>query len=141
MRIYLASRFSRLKEMRSYAARLQDLGHDIRSRWIWRSEPNVEDLDGPDAARVAAEDVSDVLSSQCVILFTDPPRSPTRAGKEVEFGCAIGTGRHRLIVVGARSNVFHAFEKVERYESFHDRSVLDGGTKRDEAGGVMGWRL
>jgi hypothetical protein len=120
MRIYLASRFSRIKEMRTVAYRLQDLGHEVRSRWIWRTTETVADLDGPEAADVAAADLADLMSANCLMLFTDPARTATRAGKEVEFGCAVGTGRHRLIVVGPRSNVFHALPKVEYFATFGD---------------------
>jgi hypothetical protein len=126
MKIYLASRWSRIKEMRSYACRLRDLGHDIRSRWIWRAEPNVSNLDSPDAERVAAKDLEDVRESNCLILFAEAPRTPTRAGRMVEFGAALAAGK-RIVIIGGRENIFAALPQVEHFASFHefDRYLTD----------------
>ena len=96
---YLASRWSRIKELRSYAVRLQDLGIEITSRWIYRDEPNVVDLESDEAETVVVEDLQDVLRADACILFAETPRTPTRGGRFVEFGYAIAT-RKRLIVIG-----------------------------------------
>jgi hypothetical protein len=126
MRIYLASRFSRIKEMRTYACRLQDLGHEVRSRWIWRAEPNVSNLDSPDAARVAAEDLEDIRASNCLILFAEAPRTPTRAGRMVEFGAALAAGK-RIVIIGGKENVFTCLPQIEHFASFYafDRHMTD----------------
>jgi hypothetical protein len=84
--VYLASRFSRIKELKSYAVRLQDLGIEITSRWIYRTEANVIDLESDEAERVACEDIEDVLRADTLLLFAETPRTPTRAGRMVEFG-------------------------------------------------------
>jgi nucleoside 2-deoxyribosyltransferase len=117
MRIYIASRWSRIREMRAYATRLQDLGHEITARWIYRDEPNVEDLESDEAENVANEDIADVLRADTLILFAETPRTPTRAGRMVEFGVAIGT-RKRLICVGGKENVFSALAQIEHFDSF-----------------------
>jgi hypothetical protein len=119
MRVYLASRWSRIKEMRSVACRLQDLGHEIRSRWIWRAEPNVSNLDSPDAERVAAEDLEDIRASNCLILFAEPPRTPTRGGRMVEFGAALAAGK-RVVIIGGRENVFTCLPEIKHFASFSD---------------------
>jgi hypothetical protein len=119
MRVYLASRWSRIKEMRTYACRLQDLGHEVQSRWIWRGEPNVSNLDSPDAERVAVEDLEDVRESDCLILFAEAPRTPTRAGRMVEFGAALAAGK-RIVIIGGKENVFTCLPQIEHYASFHD---------------------
>jgi hypothetical protein len=117
--IYLASRFSRIREMKAYAVRLQDLGHDITSRWVFRTERNVENLRSKEAGRVAVSDLEDVLRADTIIAFTEPPRSTTsRGGRHAEWGAAIGSGRHRLICVGGPENVFYSLPQVEHYPSF-----------------------
>jgi nucleoside 2-deoxyribosyltransferase len=117
--IYLAARFSRIKEVRAYATRLKDLGHEITGRWIYRSGPNVENLESKEAERYAREDLSDVLRADTVILFSEAPRTPTRGGRMVEFGVALGTGK-RVICVGGKENVFSALPQVEHFASFAD---------------------
>ena len=119
MKVYIASRWSRIREMRAYANRLQDLGHEVVSSWIFRNEPNVEDLDSPDAEDVAVEDWRDVLRSDCVLLFAETPRTPTRGGRFVELGIGIGTNK-RIIVVGGKENVFTSLPQVEHFDSFRD---------------------
>jgi hypothetical protein len=137
MRVYLASRWSRIKEMRIVACRLQDLGHEVRSRWIWRVEPNVSNLDSPDAERVAAEDLEDIRESNCLILFAEPPRTATRAGRMVEFGYGLAQGK-RLVVIGGRENVFTCLPQIEHFASFHDfdrflTAIRDRGIARKAA--------
>jgi hypothetical protein len=137
MKIYLASRWSRIKEMRTVACRLQDLGHTVQCRWIWRAEPNVSNLDGPDAARVAAEDLEDVRESNCLILFAEAPRTPTRGGRMVEFGAALAAGK-RIIIIGGRENVFTCLPQIKHFESFHDfdrfvTAIRDRGGARKAA--------
>ena len=73
---YLASRWSRIKELRSYAVRLQDLGIEITSRWIYRDEPNVVDLESDEAETVAVEDLQDVLRADACILFAETSAYP-----------------------------------------------------------------
>jgi nucleoside 2-deoxyribosyltransferase len=116
---YLASRWSRIKELRSYAVRLQDLGIEITSRWIYRDEPNVVDLESDEAETVTVEDLQDVLRADACILFAETPRTPTRGGRFVEFGYAIAT-RKRLIVIGGKENVFTSLPQTEHFDSFRD---------------------
>jgi hypothetical protein len=119
MKVYICSRWSRIREMRAYANRLQDLGHEVVSSWIFRNEPNVEDLDSPDAEDVALEDWRDVLRSDCVLLFAEVPRTPTRAGRMVELGIGIGAGK-KLICVGGKENVFLVLPQIQHFDNFTD---------------------
>jgi nucleoside 2-deoxyribosyltransferase len=118
-RVYLASRYSRIRELRAYAVRLQDLGIETTSRWIFRTEPNVEDLESDEAERVAIEDLEDVARADACILFAETPRTPTRAGRMVEFGYAIAT-KKRLICLGGKENVFTSLPQIEHFDSFRD---------------------
>jgi hypothetical protein len=97
--------------MRAYANRLTDLGHEVTSTWLWRSGENVEDLESPEAATVAIEDLADVLRADACINFSEPsPRKyPTtnRGARHSEVGAAVAAG-NIVIVIGEREQVFHA---------------------------------
>ena len=82
MRVYLASRFGRRKEMRKYATDLGNLGHSVTSGWVFE-----EAHDGLDATlgkgthddfwqQIGEDDALDILGSDMLIQFTDGVRSP-----------------------------------------------------------------
>jgi hypothetical protein len=143
MKIYLASRYSRREELCQYRTELQAVGHTVTSRWL-NGEHQIDDGGKPigehgealvegtlrsgeklsehevstraDALRAhfVKEDCEDVYAAECVISFTEQPRSPlgTRGGRHVEFGLAVAWGK-RLLVVGCRENLFHYLPQVE----------------------------
>lgn len=139
MKIYLASRYSRRLELCEYRSQLEHLGHTVTSRWLngkhqiddkgqpigESGEKLVEAGDGStscaDALRAhfVQEDCADVRSAECVISFTEPPRSPlgTRGGRHVEFGMAIALGK-RIIVIGYQENLFHYLPTVEFFNDW-----------------------
>lgn len=124
MRIYLASRYSRITEMRNYTAQLAEIGHEVTSRWVHRAYQIVTDEYKDDLhhleARCAEEDLEDLRAAECIICFSEPPRSTTsRGGRHVEFGAAVAWGT-RLILVGPRENVFHYVPQVEVYETWEE---------------------
>jgi hypothetical protein len=135
MKIYLASRYSRREELCGYRTQLEAIGHTVTSRWLngkhqiddkgtpigEKGEHLVEGDDGSSTACAASlqahfvqEDCADVASANCVISFTEAPRSPlgTRGGRHVEFGMAVALGK-QLIVVGHRENLFHYLPQVK----------------------------
>lgn len=132
MRIYLAARYSRRLELCGYREQLRAMGHDVAARWLDgkhqitpqgvpigdHGEALVEsDDDGTHAAQLrssfAQDDWEDVSLADCVISFTEPPRSAaSRGGRHVEFGIALRGGA-RCIVVGHRENIFHWLPGVE----------------------------
>lgn len=123
MKIYLASRYSRFREMQGYRDQLEAIGHIVTSRWI-HGDHQIDDaglsLQAKEAERIrfAQEDRDDLLSADCVISFTEAPRSSnSRGGRHVEYGMALALGR-RAIVVGHRENVFHCLPEVEFYEGW-----------------------
>jgi hypothetical protein len=127
MKIYLAARYSRRLELCGYREQLQAAGHHVTSRWLNGShqisdagiplgdagESLVECDSGVDSqeaarlrARFAVEDFVDVRNAELLIAFTEPPRSgPTRGGRHVELGLAIGMAKP-VIIVGHRENIF-----------------------------------
>lgn len=139
MKVYLAARYGRRLELCAYRNELEAQGIRVTSRWLNGShqldkdgspigehgEHLVETGDGEEAARLrqrfVQEDVADVLASDCVVSFTEEPRTPTcnRGGRHVEFGVAVATGK-RLMVVGYRENLFHWLPEVEFFEGWAD---------------------
>ena len=120
MKIYLASRYTRREELLRYAQELAGMGHIITSRWIYGSHQISDDGLSDEACeelrkRFALEDYIDLLTAECVVSFTEPPKSPfSRGGRHVEFGMAIASSK-RCIVVGYRENVFHCLPGVQFY--------------------------
>ena len=120
MKYYLAARFSRIKQMRAAAVRLQDLGHTVTSRWVWRTDKNLEDLYSNNVSIIATEDLEDVAAADCVILFCEPPRrTKSRGGRLVEFGAGIGFGKKRFIV-GPRENIFCCLPDVKLFDCWQE---------------------
>lgn len=110
MLIYLASRYSRYPEMQQVQADLEAVGHTVTSRWI---EGNHRmDYDG------VSEDLDDLLKAECIISFTELPRSAAmRGGRHVELGIGIGT-KKKCVVIGPRENVFHCLPIIEWYPDY-----------------------
>jgi nucleoside 2-deoxyribosyltransferase len=121
MRIYLASRYSRYPEMQRYRDDLRTLGHVVTARWLEGAHQALDDeLESEAAARFAQEDCEDLASAECVISFTEPPRTgATRGGRHVEHGMALAL-KKRTIVVGFRENVFHSLPVVEFFECWEE---------------------
>jgi hypothetical protein len=133
MNIYLAARYTRRLELCGYRDELTALGHEVTSRWLNGSHqldnegrplgdtgellfeagsPQVDHF----RWKFAQDDLEDVLASETLIAFTEEPRSGnSRGGRHVELGIALGTGRHRIVIVGPRENVFCWLPQAEWY--------------------------
>ncbi len=146
MRIYLASRYSRIGQMGEVANMLRSMGHRITCRWI-EGDHQIEDreLDTPAAEekreRFALEDFSDIAASDCVISFTEVPRSSTsRGGRHVELGIALGLGL-RVVVVGPRENVFHCLPRVEVFPDVNAMLLAIGPARAPFVAQAGRWAL
>jgi nucleoside 2-deoxyribosyltransferase len=124
MKIYLAARYSRFAELQGYRAQLEQLSaHRVTSRWIDGSHQlDEEGLSSPARAeermRFAREDWNDLRTSDCVVCFTEKPRtSNSRGGRHVELGLALAWQK-RTLVVGWRENVFCCLPQVEFFETW-----------------------
>lgn len=150
MKMYLAARYSRLAEMQEWRDDLHSMGHQVTSRWVngahqvddqgkpigSQGEATVEgDVDGSmdvtaeqEALRLKFlnDDLQDVASADMFVAFTEPARTdPTRGGRHVELGYALGINDFRsaviepapgvrystidpmhIVVVGPRENLF-----------------------------------
>lgn len=141
MRIYLAARYSRRLELCGYREQLRSIGHTVDAVWLngehqisdhgtpigESGEALVEGDDGSTTGRAAAlrqkfarEDYRDVIMSDLLIAFTEPPRSnASRGGRHVELGIALGTMK-RVWIVGPRENIFCWLEDVRQFDTFDD---------------------
>lgn len=116
MRIYLAARYSRADEMQEVAAVLRDMGHEVTSRWH-RGDHKLEDYlvgtnEGLDKQlSFANDDISDLYDADAVVNFAEPLRTPSRGGRLVEQGLALGLDKW-CIKVGGHETVFDALPCV-----------------------------
>lgn len=119
MKIYLAARYGRRDELRSYAADLAVRGHEVTSRWLSGShehnDPNVPEGTSEQQLAWAREDFQDLWWSDICISFTEAVGSPySRGGRHVEFGIALAL-ELSCIIVGPRENIFHCLPTVDWY--------------------------
>lgn len=141
MNVYLASRYSRRLELCAYRGILHAEGHTVPAAWLngehqisdrgmpigESGEALVEGDDGaatPEAAKLrtkfAVEDMKDVENCDCLIAFTEEPRSGSSrggGGRHVELGIAIGLGK-LVIICGPRENIFCWLPNVIHVDCF-----------------------
>lgn len=148
MKIYIAGSYSRRLEFCEYRAQLQAMGHAVTSRWLDgqhqiandgtpigdNGEALVESGDEDGSAlrqKFALDDLDDLLDADCIINFTEPPRSSVnRGGRHVEFGVALGIGVPHVIVVGYRENLFHWLADVDFYADWEScKKAMEGVEK------------
>ena len=122
MKFYLAARYIRRRQMLEIASELQALGHSVVSTWIDGHHETRPGIDGDatvaEKALWAIEDVHDIERCDCLLAFTEEPRSGnSRGGRHVELGIALGLGK-QVIICGPRENVFCCLPEVEAYDSW-----------------------
>jgi nucleoside 2-deoxyribosyltransferase len=88
IKIYLASRFSRIEQMQDCKKRLEAAGHKVVSRWVNGSHKMWNPESGD---RFAREDLIDIAAANVLIGFTEPPRSHSSGGRHVELGFALAS--------------------------------------------------
>ena len=103
--IYLAGRYDRRRELAGYMATLEELGWHSTARWLTGAHEGATD---PETLRMcAAEDLTDIRSSDVLVAFTEEATiGHTSGGRHVEMGFALGLAIP-VIVVGPVENVFH----------------------------------
>ena len=116
MRIYLAARYRRQEEMRSYAEELSALGHHVTARWIRGSHTVPGGLHDPLWAKIAKEDADDVAAADAVLCFLES-NGGGGGGRHAEFGMALASGK-RTIVIGQPEHLFHTLPAVEVYPTW-----------------------
>ena len=106
LRFYIASRLSERPKLVKVSSALVELGHVVTSKWIY----DVGDAkDSRNALKVAIRDLCHIAEADVLLLDTvTQVAQDGGAGKEVEFGFAIGYFQSKqLWRVGPVKNVFH----------------------------------
>jgi len=87
MKIYLAGRFSNKKKLQRERDFLEELGHEVTSRWL--------DGDSGSMVDTAQMDLDDIDSCDAIVLWADDPKQDERPmqGALVELGYAIAKGK------------------------------------------------
>lgn len=126
--VYLAARYSRLRELQVYRDELRAAGFDVRARWVDGEHEMVDGVASPEqSCGFAMDDIEDLRAARIVINFTEHPGADgrQRGGRHVEFGyaltCLLDTGwiePYRVLIVGPRENVFHYLPAVEQYDTW-----------------------
>ena len=118
MKVYLAARYHRIDELTSYSNELQNMGHQVTSRWLQGSHQVPGSLNDQRWATIAEEDVEDVAAADTVVCFTEADRGGG-GGRHVEFGMGLAWGK-RMLVVGEVEHLFHTLPAVEVHRTWSD---------------------
>jgi hypothetical protein len=114
MRFYFAARFSKRFALRPFRQQLEALGHVCTSRWLDAEREDPEAL-----GLCAQEDLIDIVTTDIVVNFTEPPRDNSRGGRHCEFGIGLALNK-KLVIIGPREHAFHFLPQVERFASGAD---------------------
>jgi hypothetical protein len=112
MHFYLAARYSRRFELRRYRKQLARLGHTVTSRWL--------DGKSDEDAATAHRDLQDVERADALILFCEKPRCPTRGGRFIETGYALGLGKAVTAIGVDIENIFLYLPDIMRFDTWTD---------------------
>lgn len=121
MDIYLAASWPQRKRMRVIAQHLQQIGHSITSDWILSRDPvgmGPEEIavDPAKALNGGVRDLVGIKNADLVAVFTDI--SSSTGGFHVEFGYALGKGKH-IDIIGPKPNVFYALVEMPAVRHFN----------------------
>lgn len=112
--VYIAAAFGRRRYLRDEIRdKINAMGHWVTSQWVGVEE------EGGDPTAQANQDIDDLRLAELLILDTIGFRESS-GGRYVEFGYALGLGRHEVWVVGPRTNVFTYMPRVRRFENWDD---------------------
>lgn len=131
MKIYLAAAFSRQMEIRQIAARLENEGLEITSRWLYVKKERLEN---------AFMDVEDVRRADILVRFTDNVENTEgvyQNGKNYVSARFISGARHfetglawergiPIIVVGGHQNLFDSFPNITHVDSVDELEKVLG---------------
>jgi hypothetical protein len=133
MKLYLAAAFSRQKEIKEVAVRLESKGIEITSRWLDVKKERLEN---------AFMDVEDVRRANILVRFTDHIRNtptyiisenvyaPMRfisGARHFETGLAWERGIP-IIIVGGKQNIFDEFPNIRHVRNVDELEEILGVT-------------
>ena len=103
MKIYIASFYDTRDRLRPICGLLEEMGHQVTSRWIFLQE-NDKTVNEEDLASYAQRDIDDIVIADMIIC--DTIDETPRGGREVELGYAMAI-KKKAVTVGPKRNVFH----------------------------------
>jgi nucleoside 2-deoxyribosyltransferase len=120
LKVYLASQFSRQKELQNYRDELERTGIIVTSSWL---DEESSDSDSTKFEKFAEADLYDIENCDVFVLFTGEPYSGTvkqiaRGGRHVEFGYALSENKE-IIIVGPLENIFHYLKELDVFSDWH----------------------
>lgn len=101
MKFYLAGDYELRETLAELADQLEQVGHEITSRWV--RESVADPLTPADSRRIALADLDDLSAAEAMVLVNGPS---TRGGKHAELGAALAMDMP-VFLIGPRSNIFH----------------------------------
>lgn len=116
MKFYLAAPFAMRVDMHKYREELVEMGHEVTSRWLDKSDdpPTDEDYE-----QIAQDDLGDIESANAIVCFTQAPGPYYTGARHVEFGIAMAYGMV-LFVIGYRENAFYHHPDVGFYNTWEE---------------------
>lgn len=110
--VYIAAMYSWKHRMRKFVGQLLTRipQIEISSSWLkeaYAPHTTMDMLDDEELANTGMRDYMEILRSDVMIFFSNPPDVPTiRGGRHVEFGIALASNV-LICVVGPKENIFH----------------------------------
>ena len=116
--VYLSGQFEDGTALCEVRRQLQAAGHSVTSRWLdaaaagpATAQASANEAD-PRLADIARQDFEDIERADIVVVFNPAEAcSIGRGGRHVETGYALARGK-RVVLVGARGNVFHWLPEI-----------------------------
>ncbi len=118
MKAYVASKFSRLADVKRVVEKLRAIGVEVNADWTDHSAAGRAGADLLKYLRACAEADRDGVRTADVLVMVHDPAS---RGGFVEFGAALGLGK-LLVVIGGRLDypdrapIFYALPDVHHFE-------------------------
>ncbi len=131
MRVYVASKFENVVEVRDAMKRLQDLGHEITHDWTNENPGDLKDIELEEfMAGCAIKDMYGVETADALLAINHP----LGKGMFVEMGMAIAAGTPVFIAFPERVN--NIFSHLVGVESYPD--IASAVAALDEYGQLVG---
>ena len=122
-RLYLAGRYSRKEELKSYVPLLEANGFEVLTNWLKeKADSNIglDEMTNEECEDTSNVDLTDIQSVEAMLFFAEDPLTGTpRGGRHVEFGYALAL-KKPIFVVGPKENIFHWQPYVTHFESIED---------------------
>ena len=125
MKVYVAGPYQYKDRIAKRAVELRAAGIEVTSRWIEEPDSPTTQLSQvpEDLNRLYAQyDVEDLLAADTFMLFAVPADAAPipRAGRHVEFGAALISGKRMVVVGNEMENIFHYLSQVKHFATFEE---------------------